>query len=175
MSLYLLAYSVSTGSRYQEHFVDVSVSSNLSSFLVGPSLTISDGSFLALTFFLGFRPYSQWSLMIQHFLLFSSRKLKLRENIIMTDKQKLPNISGCNRVMILTDVDLLPRLNWIFLRYLHITYSIRVIVEQEDIIVMTSSFSDKGRAPVLGRPAEISRSEISNFQTKFILVTPLAS
>ena len=77
--------------------------------------------------------------------------------------------------MILTDVDLLPRLNWIFLRYLHITYSIRVIVEQEDIIVMTSSFSDKGRAPVLGRPAEISRSEISNFQSKFILVTPLAS
>ena len=42
----VLAYSASTGSRSQEHFGDVSVSSNLPLFLSGPSLTTLDGSFL---------------------------------------------------------------------------------------------------------------------------------
>ena len=46
LSMYLLAYSASTGSRSQEHSVDVSISSNISFFFVGPSLTASDGSFL---------------------------------------------------------------------------------------------------------------------------------
>ena len=38
---------------------------------------------------------------------------------------------------------------------------VRAIKEQEEIRVMTSSFSDKGRAAALDRPAEISQSEIS--------------
>ena len=52
----------------------------------------------------------------------------------------------------------------IFLRNLHITYSsvsiVRAIKEQEEVRVMTSSFSDKGRIAILDLPAEISRSEI---------------
>ena len=63
------------------------------------------------------------------------------------------------------DVGLLPRLDKIFLGNLHITYSsvciVRAIKEQEEVRVMTSSFSDKGRAAVLDQPAEISRSETS--------------
>ena len=51
------------------------------------------------------------------------------------------------------------RLDMIFLRNLHITYSsvciVRAIKEQEEVRVMTSSFSDKGRAAVLDRPEEI--------------------
>ena len=52
----------------------------------------------------------------------------------------------------------------IFLRNLHITKSsvciVSAIKEQEEVRLMTSSFSDKGRAAVLDRPAEISPSEI---------------
>ena len=44
--MYLLVYSAITGSRSQEHSVDVSVTSNLPFFLVGPPLTTSDESFL---------------------------------------------------------------------------------------------------------------------------------
>ena len=47
LSLYLLACSASTGSRSQEHSEDISVSSNLPFFFVGPSLITSDGSFLS--------------------------------------------------------------------------------------------------------------------------------
>ena len=38
---------------------------------------------------------------------------------------------------------------------------VRAIKEQEQVGVMTFSFSDKGRAAVLDRPAEIPRSEIT--------------
>ena len=58
----------------------------------------------------------------------------------------------------------MPRLDKIFLRNLHITYSseciVRAIKEQEEVRVITSSFSDKGRIAVLDLPGEISRSEI---------------
>ena len=58
----------------------------------------------------------------------------------------------------------LPRLGWIFLRNLDITYSsvwiVQAIKEQDEIRVITSSFSDKERAAVLGQSAEISESEI---------------
>ena len=54
----------------------------------------------------------------------------------------------------------------IFLRNLHITYSsmciVRAIKEQEEVRVMTSSFSDKEWAVVLDQPAEFSRSEIKS-------------
>ena len=46
LSMYLLAYSAGTGFTSKELCIDVSVSSNLSFFLVDPSLTISYGSFL---------------------------------------------------------------------------------------------------------------------------------
>ena len=45
----LLVYCASTGSRSQEHFVDVFVCSNLLFFLISPSLARSDGSFLPTT------------------------------------------------------------------------------------------------------------------------------
>ena len=51
----------------------------------------------------------------------------------------------------------------VFLRNPRITYSsvciLRAIKEQEEDRVMTTSFSDKGRAAALDRAAEISRSE----------------
>ena len=66
------------------------------------------------------------------------------------------------------DVGLLPRLDKIFLRNLNITYSsvciVRAMKEHEEVRVMTSSFSDEGRAAVLDRSAEISRSEIARYR-----------
>ena len=47
---------------------------------------------------------------------------------------------------------------------------VRVIKEQEEVRVMTSSFSNKGRAAVLDRSAEISRSKIVILQKAIIYV-----
>ena len=47
-------------------------------------------------------------------------------------------------------------------------YIVRAIKEQEEVRVITSSFSDKGQAAVLDWPVEILRSEIIRATTRAI-------
>ena len=70
---------------------------------------------------------------------------ELRENIIRIKRERERERETPNNSLI--DAGLLPRLGMIFLRNLHITYSIfcifRAIEEQVEVRVMTSSVSDK--------------------------------